>query len=354
MAMAEEANGGELADNIKLLKQELHLQGNQFEVLGKACDVLGIPKEGSNTTERARRCCQELERRRGLNPEAAGGAAPSVIGAAFGVGCGGPEAAAAASTARGGLAAAAAQGAAAARPKRRGCLTAMRDSLGHDTDLLLIPAALMMALQFLQTPFKLQLNSNLGLLPRTGKGLLGILFSHFLHVSWNHYRANMGAWFILGCQLLSDGFAAVIATCAFMGLFGGLLMWVCGPGNTIGVGLSLVIYGLWSFLMVSVCLECPFSLRRLVVLLLVACLYEPLEFLEGATPKAEEGISWQGHLCGLLAGVVWAVPYYRAFVIRGREVGGIRRWLQHVQADEASPAFSGAAVWPHAGNAFLV
>eukprot|EP00663_Eupelagonemidae_sp_cell21sb_P006131 gene6132-biopygen9656 len=52
--------------------------------------------------------------------------------------------------------------------------------------------------------------------------------------------------------------------------------WFVGAGQTAVVGLSLVIYGFWGFLVASVPLRGPFSLRRLAVVLVIGCIYGPL------------------------------------------------------------------------------
>ncbi len=139
---------------------------------------------------------------------------------------------------------------------------------------------------------------NLGIVPRTLAGLVGIPLSPFLHASWHHLFANTIPLLIL-LMLLAGSQARSWQIVALVALLGGLLLWLIGPrADTIGA--SGLIFGLIAFMIVSGILE-----RRIVPLLatvVVGFLYGGT-LLWGILPHGDPQISWQGHLCGAVAGV---------------------------------------------------
>jgi membrane associated rhomboid family serine protease len=87
---------------------------------------------------------------------------------------------------------------------------------------------------------------------------------------------------------------------------GGVLLWVFGRGDRSHVGASGLVFGLAAFLIVSGLLE-----RRVLSLLVafvVAILYGGT-LLGGMLPSVNTNVSWDGHLCGAVAGGVlaWAL-----------------------------------------------
>ncbi len=90
-------------------------------------------------------------------------------------------------------------------------------------------------------------------------------------------------------------------------LINGSLLWLFGR-NVIHVGASGLIFGLIAFLIVSGMIE-----KRLVPLaisLLVGLLYGGT-LLTGVIPRWGSDVSWDGHLCGVIAGVLVAYALTR-------------------------------------------
>lgn len=186
----------------------------------------------------------------------------------------------------------------------------------------------MFVLQILQDPLGIKLNKVFSLTPRTVRGLLlGVPCSPLMHGSWLHLAGNMTGWFTIGLQVLREGIPAFICSLVAVALGGGGLLWLIGRSGSTHVGLSGVLYGFWGFLMASVPLKQPFSASRLIRVLVVGAIYTPFNFLQAATPAANTQVSWEGHLYGLVAGVVWAMIYFRAWTLHGTTVGGYRSWL---------------------------
>lgn len=139
-----------------------------------------------------------------------------------------------------------------------------------------------------------------GILPRQPIGLRGILFAPFLHTSFQHLIANTAPFVILGWLVMARSitdFVTVSLTCMVVG---GLGTWAFGA-NGLHIGASGVIFGYLGFLLA----RCYFD-RRLssgAIALFVGATYGTV--LWGVLPSAP-GISWEGHLFGLLSGVLAA------------------------------------------------
>ncbi len=136
-----------------------------------------------------------------------------------------------------------------------------------------------------------------GLRPRSVGGLIGIPLTPFLHGGWGHLISNTIPLAIL-LLLLAGSRTNSIAIVAGLILLGGLLLWLFGR-SSVHVGASGLVYGLIAFLIGSGFLE-----RRLVPMLiafLVLFLYGGT-MLWGVLPSMNQGVSWDGHLFGAIAG----------------------------------------------------
>ena len=137
-----------------------------------------------------------------------------------------------------------------------------------------------------------------GLRPRVAGGLIGIPLMPFLHGSWGHLLSNSIPLLIL-LTLLAGSRANSMAIVIGLIATGGVLLWLFGRSR-IHIGASGLVYGLVAFMMASGYFE-----RRLVpvvVAIIVGCLYG-LTMVWGVLPAAGKDISWDGHLCGALAGI---------------------------------------------------
>lgn len=146
----------------------------------------------------------------------------------------------------------------------------------------------------------------LGVHPREAFGLLGILASPFLHGGFGHLLSNTAGLLIFGTLVLMWGrkeFAAVTVASA---LIGGLGVWLVGASGSIHIGASGVIFGYFGYVLTRGWYERkPLSI---IVSIGIALFFGGL--LSGVVPwLAGPGISWEGHLFGLLGGVLVARRY---------------------------------------------
>lgn len=148
-----------------------------------------------------------------------------------------------------------------------------------------------------------------GIRPLEADGLWGIVFAPVLHASWQHLAANTVPLLVLGFLMALAGVARFVWATVIVWILGGFGTWLIGDlgsscGPTDHIGASGVIFGWLAFLLVY-----GFFVRRfsnIAIGLVVLLAYGGV--LLGAMPVLGRcgGVSWQGHLCGAIAGVVAA------------------------------------------------
>lgn len=137
----------------------------------------------------------------------------------------------------------------------------------------------------------------LGIIPRHVHGLLGILFAPLLHANFNHIFFNSIPLFVLSGFILIHGLQYYLIVTLGITLISGLAIW-CFANKGIHIGASALITGYWSFLIMGIYQHATVT----TLILGVLSLYYFAGIFLGIFPK-EKGVSWQGHLYGLLAGI---------------------------------------------------
>lgn len=144
-----------------------------------------------------------------------------------------------------------------------------------------------------------------GLRPRTLSGLVGIVTMPFLHASWGHLMANSVPLIVLLAFLAGSKARSWTIVVAIV-LSGGALLWI-GGRSAIHLGASGLVFGLASFLIAAGIIER--RLMSVLVAIAVGLLYGGT-LLFGVLPLIQ-GVSWDGHLAGALAGVLVAFAWVR-------------------------------------------
>ena len=139
-----------------------------------------------------------------------------------------------------------------------------------------------------------------GILPRTRSGLVGIPLAPLLHGGFGHLASNTVPLLMLGGLAAVQGSAALLRAVSVIVLAGGLGVWVAGR-SSIHVGASGLVFGLFAYLVGSGWYRR--SIATVAVALVVLFFYWGL--ILGVLP-AEESVSWESHLFGLLAGLLAA------------------------------------------------
>lgn len=130
--------------------------------------------------------------------------------------------------------------------------------------------------------------------------LRGVLLSPLLHGSFSHLLSNTLPLLVLGGFVTLRGARTLIGVSLFVVVLGGLLVWLVGR-PAIHIGASGLVFGYFGYLLAQGWYERSFL--SIVVAVAVLLLYGGIIF--GVLPQGRF-ISWEGHLFGLIAGVLAA------------------------------------------------
>jgi membrane associated rhomboid family serine protease len=140
-----------------------------------------------------------------------------------------------------------------------------------------------------------------GIVARTPEGLLGILTAPFLHLGFGHLISNTLPLVTLGLLIAVGGALRLFSVTAIVVVLGGFGTWLISPPHTITIGASGLVFGYAVYLVA----RGLFNWRVSQVLIgVVVVLVWGSALLGGLLPQ--DGISWQGHLCGAIAGLLAA------------------------------------------------
>ena len=158
--------------------------------------------------------------------------------------------------------------------------------------ILLIPWSIFIITQFINRNVLL-----LGIIPRHVRGLPGIIFAPLLHANFNHLFFNSIPLLVLSNFILVNGLQYYLETTLIITVLSGFAIWCCAkPG--LHIGASALITGYWGFLICNIYQNGTLT----TIILGVLSLYYFAGIFLGIFPR-EKGVSWQGHLFGLLAGL---------------------------------------------------
>lgn len=168
---------------------------------------------------------------------------------------------------------------------------------------LLIPGAfviLLWIILIIQQVFSINFPYELGLLPRSLTGLIGIITSPLIHAGYTHLFSNTLPIFLLAAGIIYFYPESAFKVLTLIYVFTGLLVWLFArPVHHIGA--SGLIYGFAAFLFFSGIFKR--DNRSIGLSLLVTFLYGGMVW--GILP-GQPGISWESHFFGGVTGIVCA------------------------------------------------
>ncbi|WP_406285741.1 rhomboid family intramembrane serine protease [Embleya sp. NBC_00896] len=158
-----------------------------------------------------------------------------------------------------------------------------------------------------------------GITPRRADELPDILTAPFLHFGTGHIVSNTLPLIVLGFLAALRGVGRFLLVLLVIIVVGGLGVWVTSPSGSNSAGASILVFGLFGYLVVR-----GFADRRLLDVLIgfvVLGVYGS-SFAVGVLPT-DNGISWQGHLFGLIGGVLAALVFRRRRAVSQISPGGV-------------------------------
>lgn len=166
--------------------------------------------------------------------------------------------------------------------------------------LLAVIVAVMWILEAINALDGQQLDAD-GIYPRNIDHLWGVVTAPFLHVSWQHLIDNTIPFVFMGVIIAVRGAVRLLAVTAIVILIGGLGTWLIAPGGSVTVGASGVVFGYATYLFSRGLFNR--SWLEVLVGIIVGVVWGGA-LLSSVVPQY--GISWQGHVCGAIAGVLAA------------------------------------------------
>lgn len=152
----------------------------------------------------------------------------------------------------------------------------------------------------------------LGIIPRRIYGMPGILLAPLLHSDFNHIFFNSIPFVILSDFILLNGIDYYLQVTLIITLISGFLIW-CFNKRGLYIGASALVTGYWGLLITNMYQQTTIT----TVILGIVSLYYFAGIFFGLFPQ-DKGISWQGHVYGLLAGIatnyLTLTPYWTTFL----------------------------------------
>lgn len=145
-----------------------------------------------------------------------------------------------------------------------------------------------------------------GIIPHRLDGLDGVLFSPFLHAGWDHLYGNSVPLILVGTFALAGGAKRFLWSTALIMLISGLGVWFIGSPNSVVVGASGVVFGYLGLLVARGFVERSWWNIGVAVFIGLLYWYQIYNVL-----PTDQPISWQGHLLGLVGGMIAAVVFRR-------------------------------------------
>jgi membrane associated rhomboid family serine protease len=160
--------------------------------------------------------------------------------------------------------------------------------------------ALMWIVEVVNTIDSNRLDSD-GIWARSVSHLWGILTAPFLHASFQHLLANTVPFVFLGVIIALHGARRLALVTVVVILLGGLGTWLIAPTHSITVGASGLVFGYATYLITRGFFDR--SALEILVGIVVGVVWGGA-LIASLVPQGH--VSWQGHLCGGIAGVIAA------------------------------------------------
>lgn len=150
-----------------------------------------------------------------------------------------------------------------------------------------------------------------GVQPHEIKGLIGIVSMPFLHGNFDHLFSNSIPLLISLALIFLYFKESKWQIVVIIYLFSGLLLWIIADNNTNHIGASGLVYGYIAFMVTHAFINK--NKESLAAAFVLIFLYGSLIY--GIFPDygklIGKNISWEGHLAGMIIGIITAFIYRR-------------------------------------------
>jgi membrane associated rhomboid family serine protease len=175
--------------------------------------------------------------------------------------------------------------------------------------------ALIWVLQIFNWAGHYRLDYDYGILPRNIGRLPQMFSSPFLHFSWDHIEGNSGPLFVFGFLAAYRGVTKFLGVTLLVAVTSGLAVWLFQGHNELTVGASGLIFGYFGYVLSRGLID-----RNLIDALAAVVMGLSYAYILTVAIPGTPGVSWMGHLGGLIGGVAagWIFRTRRAVPGTGR------------------------------------
>ena len=147
------------------------------------------------------------------------------------------------------------------------------------------------------------------LVPRETSFLSGVFLMHFDHGNMGHLGSNILPFLLFSSLLIiRNNLKFLLTFLTASAIISGSILWFLGQQGC-HIGASALIFALWGFIVFQgIFTRCP---KDIIIGLIIGFSYAG--FVYGLSPF-QEGVSWDGHLYGLISGIIVA------FIFRKRKI----------------------------------
>ncbi|QNP69250.1 rhomboid family intramembrane serine protease [Streptomyces roseirectus] len=145
------------------------------------------------------------------------------------------------------------------------------------------------------------LSREYGIVSGDAGSLPHLLSAPFLHWNWAHLESNSGPLFVFGFLAAYRGVAKFLVLSGLVALVSGAAVWLFEDDRVSTVGASGLIFGYFGYVVVRGLFD-----RHLVDSLIGVVMGASFAYLLTVAVPGTPGVSWLGHLGGLVGGLLGA------------------------------------------------
>jgi membrane associated rhomboid family serine protease len=161
-----------------------------------------------------------------------------------------------------------------------------------------------------------QLDQSYGILPRSLGHLPDIFTAPFLHFNWDHIEGNSGPLFVFGLLAAYRGVLRFGGVTLVVAVTSGMAVWLFQSGNELTVGASGLIFGYFGYVLARGLID-----RNLIDALAAVVMALSYAYILTVAVPGTPGVSWIGHLGGLIGGLAAGWIFRTRRRVRGARVG---------------------------------
>ncbi|WP_354641215.1 rhomboid family intramembrane serine protease [Kitasatospora camelliae] len=140
-----------------------------------------------------------------------------------------------------------------------------------------------------------------GIVAQDVERLPDVFAAPFLHLNWQHLEGNSGPLFVFGFLAAYRGVKKFLGLTLLVALSSGLTVWLFERDTAVTVGASGVVFGYFGYVVLRGLID-----RNLIDSLIGVVMFASFAYILTTAVPGTPGVSWLGHLGGLVGGLAGA------------------------------------------------